>query len=137
MEAMAISRSGLDVEWQRLQLIAQNLANMGTSRTASSEGYAPLRMITGPRGEFANLLSGQHGGVQVKSIEAMRGQVRRAHEPGNPHADVNGFVTYPDIDQASEMTMMIKTARAYEANLVALGIAQQMYSKALEFGRTG
>ncbi|WP_420606044.1 flagellar basal body rod protein FlgC [Novosphingopyxis sp.] len=134
---MAISRSGLDVEWQRLQLIAQNLANMGTSRSASGEVYAPLRMITGPRGEFANLLSDQPGGVQIKAIEAMRGQVRRVHEPGNPNADANGFVTYPDIDQAGEMTMMIKTARAYEANLVALGIAQQMYSKALEFGRTG
>ena len=28
MKAAEISRSGLDVEWQRLQVIAQNLANL-------------------------------------------------------------------------------------------------------------
>ena len=35
MEAMEISRSGLDVEWKRLQVIAQNIANMNTTRTAN------------------------------------------------------------------------------------------------------
>ncbi len=30
---------------------------------------------------------------------------------------------------------MVKTARAYEANLVALAAAQQIYSSALQIGR--
>ena len=34
MESMAISRTALDVEWQRLQVIASNLANANTTRTA-------------------------------------------------------------------------------------------------------
>ncbi len=46
-----------------------------------------------------------------------------------------GIVTYPDIDQAEEMTLMIKTSRAYEANLTAMSIAQQMYTRAAELGR--
>ena len=33
------------------------------------------------------------------------------------------------------MTLLIKTSRAYEANLTAMSIAQQMYSRAAELGK--
>ena len=140
MRAMAISRSGLDVEWQRLQVIAQNLANQNTSRTATGEPYRPMRLLSGPSGDFAAQL-GQRpaavepSGVRVLGLEAMPGNVRRVHEPGHPHADADGFVTYPALDHAREMTLMIQTSRAYEANLVAMNLAHQMYMRALELGR--
>ena len=142
MRAMEISRSGMDVEWQRLQVIAQNLANLNTSRTASGEPFRPMRLVSGPRTDFAKLMAGtaasrQPTGVQVMGVEAIAGNVRRVHEPGHPHADAQGFVTYPEIDHAGEMTLMIKTSRTYEANLTAMNIAHQMYSRALELGRQG
>ena len=140
MRAMEISRSGLDVEWQRLQVIAQNLANLNTTRTATGEPFRAMRLLSGPRADFQSLLGGkgsaqQLGGVQVMGMEAAGTGFRRVHEPGHPHADAEGFVSYPDIDHAGEMTLMIKTSRTYEANLTAMNIAQQMYSKALELGR--
>lgn len=140
MRAMEISRSGMDVEWQRLQVIAQNLANLNTSRTASGDPFRPMRLVSGPKTNFAQLMAGTAAssrpeGVQVMGLEAMAGNVRRVREPGHPHADADGFVTYPEIDHASEMTLMIKTSRTYEANLTAMNIAHQMYSRALELGR--
>jgi flagellar basal-body rod protein FlgC len=33
------------------------------------------------------------------------------------------------------MTLMVSTSRAYEANVVAMNMARQMYMKALELGR--
>ncbi len=139
MRAMEISRSGLDVEWQRLQVIAQNLANLNTTRTGSGEPFRPLHLVSGPRDGFAQMLSGKGsarlGGVQVMGMEAAAGGFRRVHEPGHPHADPEGFVSYPEIDHAGEMTLMIKTSRSYEANLTAMNIAHQMYSRALELGR--
>lgn len=140
MDALEISRSGLDVEWQRLQVIAQNIANMNTTRTASGEPYRALRLLTGPPAEFSKLMKGtadpkQFTGVQVLGMETMPGGVRRAYEPNHPHADPDGFVTYPDIDHAGEMTLMIKASRVYEANLSALNIAHQMYMRALDLGR--
>lgn len=138
MDAIQISRTGLDVEWQRLQVIAQNLANANTSRTAGGGLYRPMRLLSGPRVGFGALLgnaaSATHG-VEVKGVEPIAGGVRRVHEPGHPDADAEGYVTYPDIDQAEEMTLMIKTSRAYEANLTAMSIAQQMYTRAAELGR--
>ncbi len=142
MEASAISRSALDVEWQRLQVIANNLANANTTRTADGGIFRPMRLVSGPRGSFPALLeSTAHSpasalsGVEVYGVEAVAGNVRRVYDPKHPHADANGFVTYPEIDRAGEMTLMIQTSRSYEANLVALNLAHQMYAKALEIGR--
>ena len=137
---MEISRTGLDVEWQRLQVIAQNLANVNTTRTASGEPFRPLKLVSGPQGGFAAMINGRTAyarpaGVEVMGMEAAGRGFRRVHEPGHPHADAEGFVSYPDIDHAGEMTLMIKTSRAYEANLTAMNIAHQMYARALELGR--
>jgi flagellar basal-body rod protein FlgC len=139
MNAIEISRTGLDVEWQRLEVIAQNLANMNTSRTASGEPYRAVRLLSGPKVRFSRLVEGEAParpqGVAVLGLESVAGGVRRVREPGHPDADVQGFVTYPDIDHAAEMTLLIKTSRAYEANLTAMSFAQQMYSRALDFGK--
>ena len=140
MRASEISRSGLDVEWQRIQVIAENLANVNTTRTATGEPFRAMRLVSGPSGDFAELIAAGAGsrqprGVRVMGIETVGGGVRRVHEPGHPHADPDGFVAYPDIDHAGEMTLLIRSSRAYEANLVALNIAQRMYGRALELGR--
>lgn len=125
-DAMTISRSGLDVEWQRLQVIAQNLANLNTSRTASGEPYRPMRLVSGPEGVS--------GSVRAYDVEEMPAGVRRDYDPTDPHADAQGFVSRPMIDHAGEMTLLIRTSRAYEANLTALGIEHQMTMRALELG---
>jgi len=125
MQAMEISRTGLDVEWRRLEIIAQNLAN------ASSAGYQPRRLVSGPAGSFKDHV----GGVEVKDVALTGASPNLVHEPNNPQADSRGFVSYPGIDQAAEMTMMVKASRVYEANIVAMNSARQMYSKALELGR--
>ena len=39
MNAMQISRTALDVEWRRLEVIAQNLANAGTTLDATGQPY--------------------------------------------------------------------------------------------------
>lgn len=139
MNAFEISRTGMDVEWQRLQVIAQNLANMNTTRTVSGQPYQPVRLLSGPKETFAAQLKGHApaslDGVTVIGIEAVPGSARRVYDPTHPHADADGFVTYPAVDQAQEMALMVKTARVYEADLAAMSIAAQMYSKALELGR--
>ena len=140
MDAVRISLSGLDVEWQRLQVAAQNLANMNSTSADASQTFRALRLVSGPDGPFATLLTANRGraapaGVRVMSVEAQENSVRRVHEPGSPHADEDGFVTYPNIDHAAEMTLMIRASRAYEANLAAMSIAQEMYAHALDMGR--
>ena len=143
MEAMAISRSGLDVEWQRLQVIAANIANLNTTRTADGSSYSAQRLVSGPVANFSAHLNDasdtdparSQSGVMVYQITETATGTRQVFDPDHPHADENGFVTYPAISQAEEMSLLVKTQRAYEANLVAISAAQRMYSSALQVGR--
>jgi flagellar basal-body rod protein FlgC len=139
MDAMAISRSALDVEWQRLQIIAQNLANENTSRVGDSGTYQPMRLVSGPDNSFSDMVvhNGTHrttSGVRVIGVERIAAGTHRVLDPSHPHADAQGYVTYPDLDRAAEMTLLIRTSRIYEANLTAMKMAQQMYMRALELG---
>lgn len=139
MKAMEISRTGLEVEWRRLEVIAENLANASSSRVAGGQPYQPLRLVSGPSNGFAAHLGNSDersvGGVTIYGIEQTGAAPRLVSEPGNPNADANGFVAYPGVDVTQEMLLMIKTQRTYESNLAALNMARQMYSKALELGR--
>lgn len=140
MNAMEISRTGLEVEWRRLEVIADNIANLSTTRTALGEPYRAMRLVSGPRGAFGRALADAPdgrtlSGVAVYGLEPVNAAPRRVHEPSHPHADADGYVSYPGLDHAGEMTLLLRTQRAYEANLVALGTARQMYAKAMELGR--
>jgi flagellar basal-body rod protein FlgC len=138
MKAMEISLTGLDVEWRRLEVIANNLANMNTVKTPDGGPYRAMRLISGPKTSFEEHVGADPsnlGGVAVYGVEPSNAPPRKVHEPGNPMADQNGDVAYPDIDHAAEMVLMVKTSRAYEANLVAMNAAREMYVKSLDIGR--
>lgn len=138
MHAMEISRTGLDVEWRRMEVIAENLANASTVRAADGSLYQARTLVSGPRGMFGAHLNGADSagldGVEIYSIDTDRRAPRMVHDPANPQADANGMVAYPDIDHAGQMAMMVRTTRAYEANIVAMNMARDMYAKALEIG---
>ncbi|KGB98546.1 flagellar basal body rod protein FlgC [Burkholderia cepacia] len=144
----AIARSGLDVERQRMTVIAENLANAGTTRTASGTPYQPMRVVSGPRvtpSSFATELQQADAGttatntpvfagVETYGIERIDTPPRLVYEPSHPHADANGFVAYPGIDHAGEMALMVQTLRVYESNVVMFNAARSMYMRALELG---
>lgn len=133
---MAISLTGLGVEWRRLEVISENLANLNTSLTALGESYRPLRLLSGPRSGFEAMSSSDEPrGVMVYGVEELDSSPRRVRQPDHPHADAEGYVSYPGLDYSAEMVLLLQTQRAYEANVVALQAARQMYSKALEIGR--
>ena len=139
VDAVAISRSALDVEWQRLEVIARNLANENSTRVGEGGAYRPLRLVSGPIADFGTLIAEGGGvprpqGVEVKAVEA-GGGFRLIHDPGHPDADGDGFVRYPEMDRAAEMALLVKTARIYESNLTAMALAQQMATRALDIGR--
>ncbi|OLL30864.1 flagellar basal body rod protein FlgC [Burkholderia sp. SRS-W-2-2016] len=137
----AIARSGLDVERQRMEVIAQNLANASTTRTASGAPYQPLRLVSGPRmasDSFASQLNGAAtqapAGVQMYGVETVDVPPRLVYDPAHPHADAKGFVSYPGLDHAGEMALMVQTLRVYESNTVMFNAARSMYMRALELG---
>ena len=64
-----------------------------------------------------------------------QGPARRRYEPSHPDADKDGYVTLPNVDPAEEMVDMLGAARAYQANLTAIGFIRDLVQRALELGR--
>jgi len=133
-EAFAISGSALQAERTRVDVASLNLANANVTRTPDGRPYQPLRVVLGGAGAAFSGQFNRAMGVHVASIEPTGAEPRRAHEPGHPDADAQGFVSYPGVNNLTEMTTIMSAVRSYEANLAALGAAKSMAMKAIEIG---
>ena len=134
-----ISASGMAVEKLRLDVTALNLANMSTTAASVDQLYQPKRVLSGEATfNFSQQFDGQYsiqsGGARILSVEAITASPKTVYEPGHPYADSKGFVSYPGINQSSEMVNMMTALRAYEANVVAMNAAKTMAARALEIG---
>jgi len=139
VDPVEIARSGLDVEWQRMQYIAQNLANENSTSVAGGGVYRSVRAVSAPQGAFAQIVKNGSvlpapQGVHIAGVSLGNGG-KEIYDPKHPQASPRGFVTYPDVDHAEQMALLVKTARAYESNLTVMALAQQMSARALEMGR--
>lgn len=57
------------------------------------------------------------------------------YDPSHPDADEEGNVRLPNVDAAQELVTMMVAARAYEANVAALGASKSMAEAALDLSR--
>ncbi len=141
--SMAISGSALTAERLRLDIIANNLANVNTTRTAGGGPYRRQMAVFAPRGEqvqwmFPGVESTQSfrgKGVRVAGIVEDGTDFKKVHQPGHPDADAAGYVSYPNVNVATEMVDLMAATRAYEANVAAIGAARSMAQSALDIGR--
>ncbi|MBS4032696.1 MAG: flagellar basal body rod protein FlgC [Clostridiales bacterium] len=131
-KAMQISASGLTAERFRLDLIANNIANVNTTRT---EDGGPYRRRSAVFSEALDQARKSGAGVRVVGISRDNSEPRLVYEPEHPDANAEGYVAYPNVNIVQEMVDMITATRAYEANVTALNASKSMFLKALEIGR--
>lgn len=123
---MDISASGMRAEKRRMEVFANNLANINTTRTQEGGPY---------RRQEAVLQAGPNlTGVQVVGIKQSQ-NFRMVYDPEHPDADQYGYVRYPDINLVEEWTKMITASRAYEANISAFNLQKQNYIRTLDILR--
>jgi flagellar basal-body rod protein FlgC len=142
-DSFSISASGLTAEKLRLDITANNIANMNSAGRPNDPANPPYsRKIP----IFAQMLeqAGENGvlryrykgaGVHVTKVVEDKNEPRIVYEPTHPYADEKGYVAYPNINVVNEMVNMISATRAYEANVTALNAAKDIALKALEIGR--
>ena len=143
MDSLSISASGLTAERLRMDVTANNLANVNTTRTAAGGPYRRQQVVFTPAGaSFGDMLGAAMGdsaggslhGVQVQGVVPDNSPMKRVYEPGHPDADAQGYVTMPNVDTVTEMVDMMGATRAYEADVTAINAAKAMAEKALEIG---
>ena len=136
--AISASASALTVERTRIEVAVSNMANADSTRSADGGPYRrrDVLLSADPVNSFESAL-GRAGadGVKVAGIVQDQAPFRRRYEPSHPDADGEGFVSLPNVDASEEMVDMLGAARAYQANLAAIGLIKDMVAKALELGR--
>ncbi|TEB11161.1 flagellar basal body rod protein FlgC [Pelotomaculum propionicicum] len=142
-DSFSISASGLTAERLRLDLTANNIANMNSTGRPNDPANPPYKrkipifvQMLEQAGDSGALRSQFRGaGVRVARVLDDNGPPRLVYDPSHPHADAKGYVAYPNINVVNEMVNMITATRAYEANVTALNAAKDIALKALEIGR--
>ena len=144
LNSFDISASGMTAQRQRLDIAAENISNMNTTRTASGEPYRRKMVVlqenpvSSFRSELQSRLSGktsQKGGVKVAEIVEDQRDLQPVYNPEHPDADENGYVMMPNVDLVKETVDGMSATRAYEANITAFNAMKLMAQKALEIGK--
>ena len=144
LNSFDISASGMTAQRQRLDIAAENISNMNTTRTASGGPYRRKMVVlqenpvSSFRSELQSRLSGktsQKGGVKVAKIVEDQRDLQPVYNPEHPDADENGYVMMPNVDLVKETVDGMSATRAYEANITAFNAMKLMAQKALEIGK--
>ena len=136
--AISASASALGVERTRIEVAVSNIANAESTRGIDGQPYRRRDVVLTEDSvvSFDRVLGQASAtGVKVAGIVQDQTPFRRRYEPSHPDADKDGFVSLPNVDTSSEMVDMMGAARAYQANLAAIGLIKEMVAKALELGR--
>lgn len=143
---MNISASGLTAQSMRMDTIAQNIANVDTTRDENGQPYRRKTVVFAEKSNDAfssalamscsNRASSLNGnGVKVTGIvEDHVTSMKKVYDPSHPDADEEGYVTYPNVNTVTEMTNLIDASRSYEANVTAFNATKNMLLKGLEVG---
>lgn len=143
-DSMHVSASGLAAERLRMDVIAQNLANVNSTRGPDGQPYRRHEVIfrsanvgntSGPGRADEAATNSPLEGVEAVAIVEDPSALRTVYDPSHPDADDNGYVSYPNVNPVTEMVDMMTATRAYEANVTAMNAAKNMALKALDILR--
>lgn len=129
-----VSASALEAQRTRMNVIASNIANVHSTRTAAGGPYVRKDVVFSTMPVQPDLGNGFEG-VKVTDIIDSTAPPIIIHDPGHPDADDNGNVATPNMNIIKEMVDMMTAQRAYEANIKAFNASKAMFRKALELGR--
>ncbi|GHV89534.1 flagellar basal-body rod protein FlgC [Spirochaetia bacterium] len=144
-----IAATGLSAERLRTDVIADNIANVSTTRTPEGGPYRRSRVVMRPRVEGPywrspflpeSMDNGVGRGVRVLEVQKdYAAENKLVYDPTHPDAiktgPRQGYVEMPNVDIVTEMTDMIAATRAYEANASIIEGSKAMFQRALDIGR--
>ena len=156
---MQSSGQAMEAERVRAEVVAANMANAETTRTALGRPYHRHEVVfaagqndTGFLGSM-NAATASGGGMAIPQLRmpgdaAITPGVRVAqivedpspplkrYDPGHPDAGPDGYVEYPDINPITEMVDLMGASRAYGLNGSAVQAEKGMIASALEIAKS-
>jgi len=160
---METSGDAMQAERMRAEVVAANMANAETTRSATGgpyhrqhvvfaansgmEGFAgSLAAATMPPSAMQGPLLSQgllgadaklpEGGVHIAGVIEDPAPPLKRYDPGHPDAGRDGYVSYPDINPITEMVDLMGATRAYGMNGSAVQAEKGMITSALEIAKS-
>lgn len=144
-QSFDIAASGMTAERFRMDTIAENIANINTTRDEDGGPYR-RKIVTFEEKNltamsfhdtlsYVNAYKGN--GVKVSGVhEDYETDFVMEYDPAHPDADENGYVTYPNVNTVTEMTNLIDASRGYQANVTAFNALKAMTSQGISIGQS-
>lgn len=152
---METSDSAMQAERMRAEVVAANMANAETTRTASGGPYRRQMVVfAANRGDagFAGSLADASGiansagtdmlnsasiapGVHIAQVVEDPAPPLKRYDPSHPDAGPDGYVAYPDINPLTEMVDLMGATRAYGLNGSAVQAEKAMIASALDIAK--
>lgn len=161
---METSGSAMQAERMRAEVVAANMANAETTRTAEGGPYRRQEVVfAADRGDpqFLDSMNAATGGSQFNALAAAAlptltppgtegvstgvhiaavvqdpSPPLKRYDPGNPDAGPDGYVSFPDINPITEMVDLMGATRAYGLNSSAVQAEKGMITSALEIAKS-
>ncbi len=128
----------LAMQQTRLQIIAENIAQAQTTRDVDGQPFQRREVVFSAfldRNASAPTSRTELPRLQVEGIRQDDTPGQRVFQPGHPHADEEGYVTYPNVSISMEMVDLLQASRAYEANLQVVRTSRELAEKAMNISR--
>lgn len=146
LSSFDICASGMSAQRVRMDIAAENIVNINTTRTEAGGPYRRKDVMfesfgTGSFQEamrsasMGNGFTSRNAGVRVSGIVEDDREMKRVYNPGHPDADEEGYVNMPNVDLLKETVDSMSATRSYEASVTALNAMKLMAQKALEIGK--
>jgi flagellar basal-body rod protein FlgC len=114
------TRSALDAERTRIEIVSQNLANANVTRSVDGQPYKRKQVIFETLVNNAGINANSGSTIRVSRVESDNRPFREVFTPDHPDADARGYVRYPNVNVHEEMVDLIASSRAFEANIKAV-----------------
>lgn len=158
---METSGGAMQAERMRAEVVAANMANAETTRTANGTPYRRQHVVFAANQAadgFAGVLGSESGnlaagpvsipglapvasgaaapGVHIAAVVEDLGAPLKRYDPGHPDAGPDGYVSYPDINPLTEMVDLMGATRAYGLNSSAVQAEKGMIASAIEIAKS-
>jgi flagellar basal-body rod protein FlgC len=147
------SGGAMQAERMRAEVVAANMANAETTRTAAGSPYRRQSVVFAAgagdssfASQFGSSISNFAGGVlsstgnvapgvHISAVVQDTAPPLKRYDPSHPDADAEGYVSYPDINPLTEMVDLMGATRAYGLNASAVQAEKSMIASALEIAK--
>ncbi len=127
--ALPIAGSGMNADQVWIDAIGGNIANANDTAPGNVANYQAQYPVVTPAP--ASTASGIGNGATVTGVALGSAQGELAYDPGNPLADAQGYVSYPQVDMGAQLVDLVMAQTNYQANAAVATQAIQAYKSAL------